>query len=335
MKLAGKKIVVTGGAGFLGSHVVALLLKLNNHVIVLDNFYSSNKRRIDILKDHPNLTIINGDITKKEDAERSFDKANVIIHLAVLGLRESIKNPKAVTRVVVEGTVNCLEAAREKNVELFVNCSSSEAYGTAHYVPMDEQHPMNPETPYAAAKVAQDMAVYSFGRTYNLPWVTVRPFNMFGPHSHWSGSRGELIPKLIVRAMNKEILPIFGDGQQTRDFIYVKDVAEAIVNIAENPNSWGKSINVCSGSETSIYKVAECICKLLNLDPEVYIKKFPPRPGEVRRHLGSNLLFRQLFERSCLKTNFEDGLTETVRWFRSLPFKPAELLSEEKLFNWK
>jgi UDP-glucose 4-epimerase len=286
------------------------------------------------LEGNKRLQVIRGDITRKDDVERAFDRAEVVIHLAVLGLRQSIKEPKRVNEVIVDGTLMCLDAAVQNKVELFLNCSSSEAYGSAVYVPMDEKHPLNPETPYAAAKVAQDMYVHSYGQTYDLPWTTIRPFNMYGPNSHWQGFRGEVIPKMIVRAMNRQPLIIFGDGSQTRDFIYVEDAAKAVVLVADNTACRGESINFCTGEEVSIRCIAELICDALDLAREEMIERQPPRPADVMRHLGDNTKFKTLlgFEP---ETRIEAGITRTVEWFQSLPLSAEELLSQEVLRAWE
>jgi UDP-glucose 4-epimerase len=329
-----KKIVVTGGAGFLGSHVVKLLIDANNYVVVLDDFSNGKMFHLQSITENPNLKIIHGDITKKSDVELAFKDNEIVVHLAVLDLRQSIKQPEQVNEVIVNGTINCLESALKNNTELFLNCSSSEVYGSAGYVPMDEDHPLRPETPYAAAKVAQDMYVHSYGQTYGLPWATIRPFNMYGPNSHWQGFRGELIPKMIVRAMNRKPLVIFGDGRQTRDFVYVEDAAQAIISIAEMPSCFSRPINFCSGVETSIRKIAELICSYFDLDVDEFIVNHQSRPGDVLRHLGSNKAFNELIGLSA-NVNIEEGIQRTCSWFESLPFSPDELISQEILRNWE
>ena len=329
-----KKIIVTGGAGFLGSHVVRLLLLKNNFVVVIDDFSNGKMDHLEPLVQNPKLTIIRGDITNKKDVKTAFDGCQVVIHLAVLGLRQSIREPHRVNEVIVNGTLNCLDMALENNVELFLNCSSSEVYGTAIHIPMDESHPQRPETPYAAAKVAQDMYVYSYGCTFELPWATIRPFNMYGPHSHWQGVRGELIPKMIVRAMNQQPLIIFGDGNQTRDFIYVEDAADAIIAVADNPSCRNKCVNFCTGVETSVRQIAELICEYFSLDPNKFIQMQTSRPGDVKRHLGDNRKFKKLLGFSP-KISIDEGIQKTIRWFQGLPFKPEKLLSKEVLKNWE
>jgi UDP-glucose 4-epimerase len=329
-----KKIVVTGGAGFLGSHVVQLLLDNEYDVTILDDFSNGKSLHLKPVANHPNLKVIRGDVTNMNDVNKAFDGCQIIIHLAVLCLRQSIKEPNRVNEVIVQGTLNCLEVARQNQVELFLNCSSSEVYGSANYIPMNEQHPLHPETPYASAKVAQDMYTYSYGRTYGLPWTTIRPFNMYGPNSHWQGHRGELIPKMIVRAMNKQPLVVFGNGSQTRDFTFVEDAAKAVLAIIKEPDCRDMSINCCSGSETSILKIAELICQFFDLDPKEFIQVQPPRPGDVQRHFGDNSKFEKLVG-FVPEINLSEGLRQTVEWFQSLPFSPGEMLGQEELRSWE
>jgi UDP-glucose 4-epimerase len=305
-----------------------------NDVVVLDDFSNGKEMHLEAVKDNPRLTVIRGSITNVEDVKRAFDGANIIVHLAVLGLRQSIKEPKRVNEVIVDGTMTCLDVSVANEVELFLNCSSSEAYGSAVRVPMDEDHPLLPETPYAAAKVAQDMYVASYGRTYGLPWSTIRPFNMYGPNSHWQGFRGELIPKMIVRAMNNKPLVIFGEGNQTRDFIYVEDAARAVVAVAGNPECREEEINFSTGKEVSVRRIAELICTSLGLDPSTAIEKQPPRPGDVMRHLGGNAKFERLLG-FVPETTIEEGIEKTVAWFRSLPYTPEQLMAGEVLRAWE
>ncbi len=332
--LQNKQIVVTGGAGFLGSHLVRLLIEKGNKVTILDDFSHGKELHLKDIVNNSNLKIIRGDITKLDDVKKAFENCQIVFHLSVLDLRQSIKEPRRVNDVIVNGTLNCLNVSRSSNIELFVNCSSSEVFGTAQYIPMDENHPLLPETPYAASKVAQDVYTFSFGRTYGIPWTTVRPFNMYGPNSHWQGYRGELIPKMIVRAMNKMPLVIFGEGNQTRDFIYVGDAARGILDVASNKSCLNNSINICTGKETSIRKIAETICNEFSLDPDVYIQKQDPRPGDVMRHLGDNSKFKQMLGYQPA-TSIEEGISKTISWFKELPFTPEELLKQEVLRSWE
>jgi UDP-glucose 4-epimerase len=333
-EVQGKKVVITGGAGFLGRHVVQELLAGGADVVVLDDFSNGKRTHLEEFAGHPKLTVVEGDITDKDIVYKTFDGADTVVHLAVLCLRESIKDPGHVNHVIVDGTMNCLKAAIDHKVRLFVNCSSSEVFGSAEYVPMDEKHPLNPETPYAAAKVAQDMYVSSYGRTYGLKWMTIRPFNMYGPHSHWQGHRGELIPRMIVRAMNGKPMIIFGDGSQTRDFIYVEEAATALVKAANTPACVGQSLNFCSGKETSVIEIARCICDHLGLDEKKAIEFQDARPGDVMRHLGDNTRFKELLKMEP-KVSVHEGIGNVVRWFKTLPYSPEELLAQEVARNWE
>lgn len=328
-----QKILVTGGAGFLGSHVVKRLLLMGYLVVVIDDFSNGKMMHLDEVKDDPSLKIYRGDVTRIEDVKAACEGCSIVIHLAVLGLRQSIKEPERVNNVIINGTINCLTAALGNAVELFINCSSSEVYGTAVEIPMKEQHPLDPGTPYAAAKVAQDMYVSSYGNTYGLPWTTIRPFNMYGPCSHWQGFRGELIPKMIVRAMAGQPLIVFGQGAQTRDFVFVEDVAKAVVSLMDNAPCRGRTLNFCTGRETSIMRIAELICDSFGIDKRYGILRHPPRPGDVARHLGDSSAYKELVGGGSM-TCIENGLQQTIEWFRSLPLTSEKMLSQEVERNW-
>jgi len=157
---------------------------------------------------------------------------------------------------------------------------------------------------------------------------------MYGPNSHWQGFRGEVIPKMIVRAMNRQPLVVFGDGTQTRDFIYVEDAARAVLSVADTADCLGETINFCSGVEVTIRRIAELICHELDLDPTSMIQSQPPRPADVMRHLGDNRKFQSLLGFKP-ETHIEEGLKKTVAWFRTLPFSPEELLAQEVLRAWE
>ena len=328
------RILVTGGAGFLGASLVPLLLRRGYEVVVIDDFSNGKESHLAAVKDHPKLKIVRGDITIRADVERACTGCDAIIHLAVLCLRQSICDAVRVTGVIVNGTMNCLQVALERKLKLFLNCSSSEVLGTAKRIPMDEEHPLHPETPYAAAKVAQDLLVASYGRTYQLPWATIRPFNMYGPNSHWQGHRGELIPKMIVRALNKCPLVIFGDGQQSRDFLYVEEAALAVCQLLESDCALGQTVNFCTGVDTTVKRIAELICNGCGYDPQQMIEYQEARPGDVRRHIGDVTRFKDLFG-FVPKVSVEDGITRTIEWFKSLPIPPETMLAQMATRNWE
>jgi UDP-glucose 4-epimerase len=329
-----KRVLITGGAGFLGSHVVPLLLQNGCEVVVLDDFSNGKEEHLAAVINHPKLTIVRGDITVLRDVQHACEGCDAIIHLAVLCLRQSIRDALRVTDVIVKGTINCLDVSLQQKLKLFLNCSSSEVLGTAMRVPMDEDHPLNPETPYAAAKVAQDMLVASYGRTYGLPWTTIRPFNMYGPNSHWQGHRGEVIPKMIVRAMNRKALIIFGDGNQSRDFLYVEEAAKAVVAVLETPATYGQTINFCTGVDTTVRRIAELVCENFAMNPKEMIEYQESRPGDVQRHIGDVSRFKKLLGFTP-RVPLEEGIGRTVQWFRKLPLSPEKMLAQMATRNWE
>ena len=326
------KVLVTGGAGFIGSEIVKQLHRRGHEPVVYDNLSTGCKKNLDAVSD---VRLIVGDIRDRGGLDLAMAGCEIVFHLAAnVGNLRSLQNPVEDSEVNVLGTLNVLGSARLNGVKKIIYSSSAAIFGEPRYLPMDEKHPLNPETPYAAAKVAQDMYVHSYGSTYGLPWTTIRPFNMYGPYSHWQGFRGELIPKMIVRAMNQKPLVIFGDGHQTRDFIYVEEAARAVISIAENLNCHNQCINFCSGIETSILQIAELICQHFNLDPNEFIQHQPPRPGDVKRHLGDNSNFKYFLNFSP-EISIEEGIHRTIEWFQSLPYKPEELYSQEILRGWE
>lgn len=329
-----KRIVVTGGAGFVGAHVVPLLLERNNTVVVLDNFLNGKMENLAEVADHPNLTVMPGDVTNEADVERAFAGAQVAIHLSVIDLRHSIKDPSLTNAVIAAGTINCLNAALKNRTELFLNVSSAEVYGDTLYFPVDEDHPFQPTNPYAAAKVAQDMYVYSYGRTYGLPWTTIRYFSMYGPKSHWESYRGEVIPKMIVRAMNRQPLVIFGDGSQTRDFVYIEDAARALIAIGEREECRGRCIQFCTSQETSIQRIAEIICEIFGYNPREMIQNQSWRPADIMRMSGKNTRCQEMLGIVPM-VPVDEGIRRTVDWYLSLPYAPEQLMAEEVLRNWE
>src|SRR5262245_56103374 len=215
MKLQGKNILVTGGAGFIGSHLVDQLADCN--VRVLDDLSTGREDNLATARRQGKVEFIRGDIRDRELVADLLSGTDVVFHLACRGVRHSIGNPLESHEVNAEGTLVLLQESRRVKVERFVHVSSSEVYGTSRYAPMDENHPTFPETVYGAAKLAGDAYARAYHQTYDLPTIVVRPFNNFGPRSHHEGDCGEVIPRFAVWALNCERPIIFGDGTQTRD----------------------------------------------------------------------------------------------------------------------
>jgi UDP-glucose 4-epimerase len=330
MNLAEQRILVTGGAGFIGSHLVDALKAA--HVRVLDDFSTGHECNLAQHADRKTPQIIRGDITDRAEIDRALDGIDIVFHLACRGVRHSIHNPRQNHEVNAVGTLNLLEAAKHAGVKRFVHVSSSEVYGTAHRVPMDEEHPSFPETIYGAAKLAGEAYTRAFHRTYGLPTVVVRPFNNFGPRSHFEGDSGEVIPRFCVWALCGLPPVIFGDGEQTRDFIYVEDTAHWLCRIAETDALVGRTINLGSGRETTILALAEIVYRLAGR-PDLAPVHMEPRPGDVRRHLAGAQLASELIGYAP-RIGLEEGIARLLEYLRERYPSPTELLRLMETANW-
>ena len=326
-----KKILVTGGAGFIGSHLVDVFVK-NNNVIVIDDFSIGSEENLKLSKKSGNLKIIRGDIRDLPTVTKAMAGIDIVFHLAATGVRESLNNPFLVHQINVLGSLNLLFEAQKNNVERFVHISSSEVYGSASYIPMDEDHPLNPETIYGASKLAGEKYAFSYFRTYHFPTMVIRPFNTYGPRSHFEGPYGEVIPRFVIRALNNLPPIIFGDGEQTRDFTYVEDTVEGIIRASQEESLIGETVNIAFGKERSIKEVVEIVLKTLrkkNLKP-VYQEK---RPGDVRRHFADTRKAKKILKFSA-KTTLEEGIKKYLDWFLKQNFNTKKLLKEIEEKNW-
>src|SRR5262245_13019780 len=250
MELRNKRILVTGGAGFIGSHLVDALGE--SSVRVLDDLSTGKAENLASARANSRVEFIRGDIRDRPLVAKLLADTDIVFHLACRGVRHSIGNPIESHEVNAEGTLLLLEESRRAGVSRFVHVSSSEVYGTARYAPMDEGHPTFPETVYGGAKLAGEAYARAYHQTYQLPTIVVRPFNNFGPRSHHEGDCGEVIPRFVVWALNGQPPVIFGDGSQTRDFIFVEETAQWLCRVAECDELVGHTINLASGKETSV-----------------------------------------------------------------------------------
>lgn len=330
MKLSGKCILVTGGAGFIGSHLVDLLAA-ENTVTVLDDF--STGAMTNLAAVDRQVRIITGDVRDPSVADAAVRDADVIFHLAVVCLREAIGDPMRAHLVNDLGTLNLLMSARQApSVQRFVYISSSEVYGNGVRLPIDEHHPLLPMTPYAASKLAGEAYTLSFARTYGLRAMVVRPFNTYGPRAHLRGASGELIPKFVARAMAGRVLVIFGDGQQMRDFTWVEDTVQGIKLAAEADALVGDVVNIARGEGVSVLRIAELVQQVLGSSTPV--QHVEPRPGDVVRQRADVRKARELigFEAA---TPIEAGLRRYVDWVLHQPGDPASWLEGEEVVNWR
>lgn len=331
MTIKNKKILVSGGAGFIGSHLVEKLVE-NNKVVVIDNFSIGSEKNLEEAKKSKNLKIIKGDITSLPKVREVMPGINIVFHLAAMGVRLSLNNPFPVQKVNALGTLNLLFVARKNNIEKFVHISSSEVYGTAHYVPMDENHPLNPETVYGASKLAGEQYALAYFRTYGFPSMVIRPFNTYGPRSPFAGPYGEVIPRFVIRVMNGLPPIIFGDGKQTRDFTYIDDTVEGIIKVSQNDRLIGNALNIAFGKERSINEVARIVLKVLS-KKGLKIMYQEKRPGDVKRHFADTDKAKKLLKFSP-KTPLEEGIAKYIDWLRSEKIDVKKALKKIDEINW-
>ncbi len=317
MNLKGKKVLVTGAEGFIGSHLTERLVELGAEVTALVQYNSFNnwgwidsfdKDVLDSIK------VETGDIRELDGMNRIVKGNEVVFHLAALiAIPYSYLSPMAYVRTNVEGTTNVLEACRNHGVEKIMHTSTSETYGTALYVPIDEKHPMQGQSPYSASKIGADMIAESFHRSFNMPIATVRPFNTYGPRQ----SARAVIPTIIsqILAGKKEIK--LGSLTPTRDFNYVKDTAEAFIKVAESDNTIGQVINAGSNYEISIGDTVKKIINILGEDIKIICDedRLRPEKSEVNRLWADNTKIKQLTDWTP-KYTIDEGLAETVEWIK-------------------
>lgn len=315
-----KGILVTGGAGFIGSHLVDRLIgETPEKLVVVDNFYLGEDKIRNLSsakKKFPKLKVYHEDAAKMRLMKEILKNENVdvVFDLAVICLPASLIKPKWTYDTNVEITSTFCELLRNGFYETLIHFSSSEAYGDAKRVPMDENHPLKPTTAYGASKIASDHLILSYNNTFGIDASIIRPFNTYGPRQH-EGTYAGVIPLTIRRILNGESPVIYGDGLQTRDYTFVTDVAEAAVKIFYAKSTRGKVVNIANGKEMSIKNLISKIIKIMNCEKPIIYDKW--RPGDVRRFVGSNSLARKLIDYEPM-VDFEEGLRRTVDWYRNL-----------------
>ena len=332
MKIDNTKCLVTGGAGFIGSHLVDELIRRSCAVRVLDNLVNGKLENLSHHLGHRNFEFMSGSVCDPLDVERAMKDIEVVFHLACLGVRQSIAHPFENQRVNAEGTLLVLDAANRAKNRRFVYCSSSEVYGTAECVPMSELHPTHPCTIYGSSKLAGEAYTRAYHKTYGMPTVILRPFNTYGPRSHHEGDAGEMIPRSIVRALRGAPIIVFGDGSQTRDFTYVEDTAMALIEAAECDAMIGKSLNMGSNCEISIKELAYTIAERAS-NSTVEVEFWDKRPGDVLRLWADSSEFTKLCNWHP-KIDFEAGLAKTIHFFRKHPLGIERLFQSQSERNW-
>lgn len=332
MHLQNRLILVTGGAGFIGSHLVDVLLNRGCRVRVLDNLATGRLDNLAMPLRQGAIDFRRGDLTDRETVTAALRDVEIVFHLACRGVRHSLGQPLESHAVNAGGTLLLLEASLRAGVHRFIHVSSSEVYGTARKVPMDEEHPCVPETVYGAAKLAGEAYARAYHQTYGLPTVVVRPFNNFGPRSHFEGDAGEVIPRFAVWALNGRPPVIFGDGTQTRDFIYVGDTAIWLCRVAETDALVGRTINLASGQETSVLELATLVCAEAGR-PDLRPVFQAARPGDVQRHLGGMAVARRELNFRP-ETGLREGVRKLIQHLRAAASDPTLLLAQIQERNW-
>jgi dTDP-glucose 4,6-dehydratase len=310
-----KRILVTGGAGFISSNFTRHLLGSTDYeVVLLDALtYAGNMDNLADLIGHERLSFVHGDIRDPELVSEVVSDVDVIVNAAAEShVEKSIEEGGGeFVTTNVEGTQVLLDAIRRQPVDRFILFSSSEVYGTALSEPMDEEHPLNPRSPYAGTKAGADRLAYSYWVTYGLPITIVRPFNNYGPYQHPE----KVVPRFITHALRNEPLTVHGDGHASRDWVFVDDVAEAVdaVIAADGANVHGEVINLATGRDLSIEAIADLVLERLGKPKSLKVHT-PERPGQVERHIGSTERAERLLGWRA-RTSFEQGLDRTIGWY--------------------
>ena len=309
-----KKVLVTGADGFIGSHLTEILAASGNKVKALSQYNSFNNWGwIEDIKDFSNIDVISGDIRDPFLCNEIVKDVDIVYHLAALiAIPYSYIAPQSYIETNVSGTLNICQAAKDNNIRV-IHTSTSEVYGTAQYVPIDEKHPLQPQSPYSASKIGADAIAMSFYNSFNLPLTIVRPFNTYGPRQ----SARAVIPSIITQIASgmKEIK--VGDISPTRDFNYVEDTCRGFIELAGCSESIGETINVGSNSEISISDLIETIKDLMESDVKFVQDEQRIRPikSEVYRLWGDN---KKIFDLTGFqsKVDIKDGLKRTIDWIQ-------------------
>jgi len=311
--IAGKTVLVTGGAGFIGSHLVdRLLTEGAAHVVVIDNMFLGSEDNLSDAQATGGLSLYKDDAEFTSSLDYIFLRhpIDIVFNCATKALNYSFMNPANAFSTNVTVVLNLLELQRRGAFKTLCHFSTSEVYGSAVYEPMDEKHPRNPTTTYAAGKAAADLAVESYVHMFGLDAFIVRPFNNYGPRQNHKGLLAGVIPITAWRILNNGTPEIHGDGQQSRDFIHVCDTVDAVVKLFCVLPA-GESVNISTDNQISISELVTRIANILGYKGEILRK--PARAADVLCHNASNQKVHSLIDYSL--TNFDEGLRETLNWY--------------------
>ena len=304
-----KNILVTGGAGFIGSNLVKYLIEEGNSVTVLDNFMSGYRSN---LKSFPSIRIIDGDVRDKNAVETAIKGVEFVFHLAAsVGNKRSIDNPIIDAEINVLGTINMLEAARKEGVRKIVTSSSAGIFGELKTIPIKEDHPIEPDSPYGCTKLCEEKLCLSYSKLYDIEVICLRYFNVYGQNQRFD-AYGNVIPIFVFRMLRNEPILIYGDGEQTRDFVHVNDVVQANIKAADIEGISG-AFNIASGKRVTINRLVEIISK----DNEVKIEHIAERQGDVRHSLADISLAYEKFNYTPT-VELEWGIKNYIEWAKKI-----------------
>jgi UDP-glucose 4-epimerase len=315
MSLRGKRILVTGGAGFIGSHLVDELIPYApDTVIVVDNFFLGKMENLEKAKKaFEGLKVYREDVSDYTATENIIrnEKIDVVFDLAVKPLPYSFTNPEGAYMTSVRIAYTLCSLLKKGLFETMIHFSSSEAYGSAVHVPMDENHPLNPTTPYSAGKASADLLIMSYYRTFNVDATVIRPFNTYGPRQN-DQTYAAVVPVTIKRILSGLPPCVEWDGRQTRDFIFVNDLVHAALQSYFRKETRGRIVNIAGGKEIQIGWLVETLARLMNYEGE--IERKPKRSADIARHYADISLAKELLGFEPV-TDMEQGLKETIQWY--------------------
>lgn len=317
MNLKNKKILVTGSDGFIGSHLTEMLLKEGCRVKAFVHYNSFNSWGwLDTFpkKELDEIEVFTGDVRDPNGVKKAVKDIDMVFHLAALiGIPFSYHSPDSYVDTNIKGILNILQASRDFDIERVIVTSTSEVYGTARYVPIDEKHPLQPQSPYSATKIGADAIADSFYRTFRLPVIIARPFNTYGPRQ----SARAVIPTVITQILNGLKKIRLGSLHPIRDLNYVSDICKGFICLAKCDKALGKVVNIGSGCGISVSELAKLIIELTGSDAKIISEDIRKRPdkSEVERLVCDNSLIKKLTDWKP-EVPLEKGLVKTIEWFK-------------------
>ncbi len=307
-----ENVLVTGGAGFIGSHIAERLVRDGYNVKIFDNFSTGKEENIEEIK--KNVEIIKGDMQEKEQVWEALKGIDYVFHEAAMtSVEESIKNPARCWKINITGTVHLLNGAVKNNVKRVVLASSAAVYGGNMQLPKKEDMEPNPVSPYGNSKAMNELSAQQYGQSQALDCICLRYFNVYGPRQDPNSPYSGVISSFIGRMVNDMQPIIYGDGKQTRDFIFVDDVVDANILAMKNQRAPGLTFNVATGKQTSVLELVDAINSVVNKNLVPHFRE--ERKGDIKYSYADTIKAKEILEFTS-KTLLKDGLKKTIDWFR-------------------